>query len=269
MNSRMTRALLGLASLAACSGGGEGELKVQIYGEEYIEAGIPADEFADGWAITFDSFLISVGAVAVAASGAGPAVEETRFQIFDVAADSGGVGQTVAAGAVPTGAYDDTRYIVAPSSDAVAGNASADDVARMTDGGLSVYVAGSATKGDEVKTFAWGFTGRTRYEACESEAVVKAATQASVQLTIHGDHLFYDDLFSETPSVRFDLIAAADGDGDGDITQAELAAVDIRPLANYQVGSTGITNLWDFVEYLTSTLGHIDGEGHCDSEREP
>lgn len=114
----------------------------------------------------------------------------------------------------------------------------------MTDGGLSVYVAGSATKGDEVETFTWGFTGRTRYEACESEAVVKAATQASVQLTIHGDHLFYDDLFSETPSVRFDLIAAADGDGDGDITQAELAAVDIRPLANYQVGSTGITNLW-------------------------
>ena len=120
MNSRMTRALLGLASLAACSGGGggEGELKVQIYGEEYIEAGIPADEFADGWAITFDSFLISVGEVAVAASGAGPAVEETRFQIFDVAADSGGVGQTVAAGVVPTGAYDDTRYIVAPSSGA-------------------------------------------------------------------------------------------------------------------------------------------------------
>ena len=138
----------------------------------------------------------------------------------------------------------------------------------MVDGGFSVYIAGSATKGEEVKTFAWGFATRTQYKACESEALVKAATSATVQLTIHGDHLFYDDLFSETPSVRFDLIAAADGDGDGDITQAELEAVDLRPLENYQVGSTGITDLWKFVEHLTSTLGHIDGEGHCESELE-
>jgi len=268
MNARMTSTLLGLTLLAACNGGGEGELKVQIYGEEYIEAGIPAEEFADGWAITFDSFLISVGEVAVAETGADPAVAEPRFQIFDLAIDSGGAGQAVAAGTVPTGAYDETHYVIAPSGDAVAGNASAADVARMVDGGLSVYAAGSATKGGEVKTFAWGFTTRTRYAACESGAVVATAAPASVQLTIHGDHFFYDDLFSETPSLRFDLIAAADGDGDGDITQAELAAVDIRPLDSYQVGSTGITDLWHFVEHLTSTLGHIDGEGHCDSERE-
>ena len=68
--------------------------------------------------------------------------------------------------------------------------------------------------------------------------------------------------------MRFDLIAAADGDGDGDITQAELEAVDLRPLENYQVGSTGITDLWKFVFDLPSTLGHIDCEGHCESELE-
>ena len=52
------------------------------------------------------------------------------------------------------------------------------------------------------------------------------------------------------------------------MTQAELAAVDLRPLENYQVGSTDITDLWRFIEQQTTTLGHIDGEGHCDATRE-
>lgn len=269
MISRITKAACCLALFTACdAGGGEGELAVQIYGEEFIEEGIPADEFADGWAVTFDSFLISVGEVGVAEAGATAAIDEPKFQIFDLAVASSGAGQQVAAATVPGGAYDDTRYFVAPSADAVAGNASAADVALMNDGGYSVYVAGSATKDGATKTFAWGFTTRTRYEACESKAVVDPAAPASVQLTIHGDHLFYDDLFSETPSVRFDLIADADADADGAITQAELQAVDLRPLDNYQVGSTDIIDLWRFIEYLTSTLGHIDGEGHCESALE-
>lgn len=268
MNRWRTRALVGLALLAACDSGVEGELSVQIYGEEFIEAGIPADVFADGWSVTFDSFLISVGQVAVAEAGAAAAVEEPRFQIFDLAVDSSGAGQVVAKGTVPGGAYDETRYVVAPGADAVAGNASAEDVARMVDGGFSVYIAGAARKGDRTLNFAWGFATHTNYDPCASKAVVDAGAPAAVQLTIHGDHLFYDDLFSETPSVRFELIAGADTDGDGDITRAELEAVDIRPLANYQVGSTDIVDLWSFIAHLTSTLGHIDGEGHCESERE-
>lgn len=267
MASRTTSVTLGLALLTACSEE-QGDLNVHIYGEEFIEVGIPADVFADGWSIEFDRFLISVGEVAVAEAGSGPAIEETQFQVFDLAADSGGAGQMVVAGIVPGGAYDQTSYMVAPSDELVAGNASEDDVARMKEGGLSVYLAGKATKGGEVKTFAWGFTTRTHYHACQSMAVVDAAAPASVQLTIHGDHMFLDDLFSETPSVRFDLIAEADGDGDGNITQAELEAVDLRPLENYQVGSTNIFDLWHFIEHLTSTLGHIDGEGHCESARE-
>lgn len=267
MASRAATAILGLALLAACSEE-QGDLKVLIYGEEFIETKIPADVFDDGWSIEFDSFLISVGVVAVAEAGSSPALEEARFQVFDLAADSSGAGYTVAAGTVRGGAYDETSYVVAPSSDLVAGNASEDDVAMMKEGGFSVFLAGNATKGGEVKTFAWGFTTRTAYHACESKAVVEAVAPATVQLTIHGDHLFADDLFSETPSARFDLYASADANGDGDITQAELKAVDLRPLENYQVGGTGITDLWNFIEHLTTSLGHIDGEGHCESERE-
>jgi hypothetical protein len=98
---------------------------------------------------------------------------------------------------------------------------------------------------------------------------VSGGAEARVELTIHGDHLFYDDLFSSEPSVRFDLIADADRNGDWDISQEELLAVDLRPLPNYQVGSTDIVDLWRFIEQQTTTLGHIDGEGHCEATREP
>ena len=39
-------------------------------------------------------------------------------------------------------------------------------------------------------------------------------------------------------------------------------------LANYQVGSTDIMDLWHFIEHQTTTIGHIDGEGHCETIRE-
>jgi len=47
-----------------------------------------------------------------------------------------------------------------------------------------------------------------------------------------------------------------------------LLAVDLRPLANYQVGSADIVDLWHFIEQQTTTVGHIDGEGHCEAARE-
>ncbi len=257
-----------LLLLAACDDADESALDVRVYGEEYIEAGIPADVFVDGWSVEFTSFLVSVGEVDVASGTAAPALTQSGFQIFDLAQASSGEGQLVASGLVPSGRYDDTQFVVAPAADAVAGNASADEVKRMKDGGYSVYVAGTASKGEQSITFAWGFATHTGYSKCESLATVDGATPAKVQLTIHGDHLFYDDLFSKTPNVSFDLVASADLDADGEVTQAELTAVDLRPLANYQVGSTDIVDLWHFIEHQTTSLGHIDGEGHCEAVRE-
>jgi hypothetical protein len=264
----MSRRISASILLAGACTFGEGDLEVRVYGEEFIEAGIPADEFADGWAVEFDKFLVVVGEVAVAEDGLDPALRAAGFQVFDLAAASEGRGQLVAADRVPTGAYADTAYVIAPAGDAVAGNADAADVEMMKDLGFSVYVAGSARKDGATKTFAWGFASRTEYSACESRAELAAEDAAAVQLTIHGDHLFYDDLFSETPAVRFEQIALADANGDGEVSRGELEAVDLAPFANYQVGSTGITDLWHFIEHQTTTLGHIDGEGHCEAVRE-
>lgn len=271
MSMLKTLVCTGALGLAACEAGAGSELAVRVYGEEFIESGIPASQFDDGWAVTFDRFLINLGAIEVSEDGASPALAEPAFQVFDLAAPSAGEGQAVFASEVPAGAYSATRYKILPAGgDSLAGNAAAGDVAMMKSGGFSVFVSGKAMKGGVIKTFAWGWQTATSYEHCESQAVIGAGKPGVVQVTIHGDHLFLDDLFSETPMVLFGLAAQADddGDGDGEITQAELQAVDLRPLANYQVGSTGITDLWRFLEHLTTSLGHIDGERHCEAIRE-
>ncbi|MBL9101589.1 MAG: hypothetical protein JNL82_11565 [Myxococcales bacterium] len=261
-----------LLTLGCEAGGGAGaQLSVRAWGEEYIEEGIPADVFNDGWTVHFDRFLINVGQIEIGEVEGAPAFDVPQFQIHDLAMASNGKGQLLAQDEVPAGIYANTQYRIYPADgDSTAGNAAAPDVKMMQDGSYSVFVAGSANKGAVTKTFAWGFNTRTVYSHCQSQAVIEAGAPATVQITIHGDHMFYDDLYSETPMVLFGLYAQADDDGDADgvITREELEAIDLRPLPNYQVGSTGITDLWHFIEHLTTSLGHIDGEGHCMNERE-
>lgn len=233
------------AALAIASCGGEldpGVLEVAIYGEEYIEEGIPAEDLVDGWTIAFQRFDVSVQDISAARGHEAPALRAPDAQRFDLTMASGGAGQLVIAGDVPGGAYDHLAYQVD-----------------------SMHVEGSATRGEERKTFSWALNTPTRYSECEGIAMVDGGTERT-QLTLHADHLFYDDLVSSKPNVAFDLIAAADdqGDGDGAVTQAELAAMDITGEPRYQVGNaTDVTDLWTFIDRQSSTVGHVDGEGHC------
>ncbi len=258
------------AALFAINCGGDagpGLLEISIYGEEFIEDEIPAAELVDGWAIHFDEFLISIGDVSAAVGDDGAAeLSDGQYRIFDLAEASAGAGYAVTAAVVEGGAYDNVSYRIAAASSAVAGNAEAADVTFMVDEGLAVYVRGTATREAVTKTFAWSFTGATSYGDCHGTALIDDS-DASSQITIHGDHFFYDDLVSDSPNLAFAAIAQADddGDGDGEVTAAELAAFMLATQERYQVGSLDIDNLWDYLDYSTTTLGHIDGEGHCDT----
>ncbi len=263
------RSLLALTiCVSACGGQDPGTLEVRIYGEEFIEDTIPASAFTDGWTVTFDRFLVAVGGLAVASGHGAPAFTDDTVRVYDLAQSSGGEGFLVTSRELDGGAYDHVEYGILPATAAaVAGNASAGDLELMKQGGYSVYLTGVATKGDDVVRLEWGFTTRTRYFMCHSGAEVDGDT-AVAQLTIHGDHLFYDDLFAEEPAMKLDLVASADSDGNGTVDESELAAVDLSTRADYQVGSEPIDDLWAFIVYQTSTLGHIDGEGHCETARE-
>ena len=98
--------------------------------------------------------------------------------------------------------------------------------------------------------------------------VVPSGGTATMELTVHGDHLFYDDLQSDEAVLRFTAFAEADGRGDGDriVTLEELAAVDLTTLPAEQYGTGGaasIVTLRDFVAALTRALIHFQGEGDC------
>lgn len=265
----LAAALAAAATTAGCDDGfAPGNLTVRIYGEDYIEDDIPADEFVDAWEITFSKFLVTTTGVEGFIEGDdAPATEDPMYRVFDLAQPSGGVGYTVLSTEVPGGQYASFGYrIAAPpagSSDVVAGNAEDIDVSFMQSNAYAVFVEGLAVKSAETRSFAWGFGATTRYSDCHADVLIDG-TDASVQLTIHGDHLFYDDLVSSEPQVAFQLLADADANGDDVIEEAELAAFDISGQERYQTGSLDIDNLYDFIDQQVSTLGHIDGEGHCE-----
>ncbi|MEZ4382797.1 MAG: hypothetical protein R3A79_15785 [Nannocystaceae bacterium] len=258
---RAPRTVLHAASvtflLVAC--GGEGTFEARIYGEEFIEDGIPADVFVDGWAVTYDKFLVVVGDLTLLDGEA----SIPGWHVVDLANKTMGAGQSLGEATIGAQTIDHFGYRIAPNDDAASTLVTAADVDLIR--GHAIYVEGAATRGGEVITFAWAFDSDTLYSPCEIDTELAADGEASAQITIHADHLFYDDLDSSTPNVAFDLIAASDANADGAVTQEELAAVDITAEARYQVGSHDIKDLWSFIAYQATTVGHINGEGHCES----
>ena len=257
--------------VAGCSDDpASGTLEVRVYGEAFIEDGIPADVFVDGWTVSFDKFLVSLGHVAAQAGHDHAELTDPSFKVFDLAVPSGGAGFLVATFDAPGGTYDHFGYVIKPDAAATAANADAADVTALQAAGHSVRVVGTATRGAQTVRFDWGFALSITHSHCESAAKVDDNT-AVTEATIHGDHLFYDDAVSAEPNVAFDLIAASDGaDGtaaDGVVTPAELAAKDLTAEARYQVGSLDIHDLWGFVSHQVGTLGHANGEGHCEDVR--
>ena len=232
------RTLPVLSLLVAC--GGTGDWTATTWGEEYIEEGIPAEEFEDGCSATFSTFEVEV-TEAVLLDGNGDVAADAGPGRYDVT-DPG--PQTMGTAAAKATFYDSARFVIAPAS------------------GDAVHAIGEVTCGGETKSFDWSFDTSTTY-LCEPEDLTLAAGgSATTELTVHGDHFFYDGL-EEDAVVRGQAIVDADADSDGEVTLAELGAIDIASLG-YNVGPySDVATLADFVTFLTRTLGHVDGEGHC------
>ena len=227
--------LLSVCLLGACSESddAQGDVKVNAYGEEFIEQGIPASEVADGWEVSFDEFNVTLEDITVGSQQlAGP------FTV-DVSEVSDGTGQTLGRVTLPEGTYEGQSFTIS-----------------------RVALKGSAEKGGIIKTFDWVFDEPVDYTSCEAKTQVTEDGDATFQITIHADHYLYDSLVSEDPAVKFEALAGADTNGDGDITQAELASTDIGA---YDAGNSGVNDLWAWLVAQNATLGHVDGEGHCDA----
>lgn len=211
------------------------DVTVTVYGEEFVEEGIPAEEVADGWAITFESFSVELRDITVANQSAdGP------FDL-EISGLTDGAGYVVATVEAAPGTFTDAGYTIS-----------------------SVRASGTAEFEGTTKTFDWDFGEiDTQYTACETSTEVTSEGGA-FEITIHADHFFYESLVSSDPELRFQTLADADADEDGVITKAELEAADIGAL---DPGNESVDNLWEWLLAQTATLGHVDGEGHCDAAR--
>lgn len=272
----MALACVGTGGCSSDDADGVGSVAFTSWGEEYIEDAIPGAEFADGWTVTFDRFLVVLEGVTVAESAGGAPAASMGGSVL-VNHKTKGEKPIVRFDALPAKSYPAVSFRVAPATEATTlEGATADDKALMVQNGYSVYVEAKATREAVTKSFAWGFKLATRYGSCKGEiagketdgTIVTNGGTDTVQLTIHGDHLFYDDLQAKEAKLRFDNIAAADADGDGDVTLEELARVKLAaiPAANgpYGTGSAaGVNDLRAFVEALSRTVGHFRGEGEC------
>ncbi len=273
----MNRLAMGwVCVLGACgSDAGQGSVAFTTWGEEFIEKEIPAASVEDGWTIHYNKYLVTFRDIKVADSGGTIGAEMKGSKLFDMT--KAGVKSLVTFSNIVAKAWEHVSYEISPAtSDTEVGVATDADKQLMVASGYSVYVDAVATKGGTTKTYTWGFNTVTLFDRCQGElggkdtegVVVTNGGTDQPQLTIHGDHLYYDDLQAKEAKVRFDNIAGADANGDGTVTLDELAKVKLAAIPKdkgpYGTGSAaGINDLRAFVTALSRTIGHFRGEGEC------
>jgi uncharacterized protein YndB with AHSA1/START domain len=264
---------LGLFAAGCGEDGGSGAVEFTTWGEEYIEQEIPAAGFEDGWRVTFDKFLVVLRNVTVADRDGNVGARMEGSLLVDHKAQ--GRKPVVAFEALEAKPWERVSFEISPADEGVALEGATDaDKQLMLDAGAAVHIEARADKAGVEKRMRWTFPAPTAYRDCkgdkdgkETEGVlVTNGGTDSVELTIHGDHFFYDDLQADNAVLRFDAIASADADANGEVTLEELAAVKLVdiPEGSYGTGSAGdINDLGAFVTSLARTLGHFRGEGEC------
>ncbi len=260
--------------------GGKGSAVFTSWGEEFIEDQIPAGGeggLVDGWTVKYSKFLVVIGGVAVADASGKEVARMSGTKLVDHVKK--GVKTVVSFPDLPAQAYENVSYEILPAdAQTELLEAAAEDKELMVTNGYSVYVEGSATKEGATKTFKWGFTRKTRYLNCKSEQggketdgiIITNGGSDTSELTIHGDHFFYDRLQADPEgkiptNLRFEVMAKADDQGnkDGEVTLDELEKTPIDLSLGYDPSGFNVVNMKDFVSRLSRTTGHFRGEGEC------
>lgn len=269
----------------ACAGP-TGTLEVEVSGEEAARTGFPVGDlaFVDGWSVRFDKILVHLADFSIA--------DDARFELpaESTIVDLTRGDQVVwTFSAVPAQRWPNVGYLIArPMRGArrLMGVSEADAEA-MTAAGTSFWLVGTATHPTRgTVRIDLALSMAAHMERCRSGRdgtdgiVVPASGTHRTQMTLHLDHLFLDSFRSEEPNLRFDAWAAAAG-SDGVVTFSDLASqrlADLRgpdggPLVDamgqrvvYEPPTTGLreNTLAEFVRAQALTLGHFEGEGHCD-----
>jgi hypothetical protein len=284
-------AWLAAASVAGCGsdGGGSGrngKLSVLLEAEESIPGGLAAgtanENIKDGFDIDFSKYVISVGLVAMSQLGGAHPQSSDAVAVADFTRLGTTPPELTRFSGIATGQYTEFGFQTpGPESSAINLNAEEADFDAMVANGWSYVVAGTITRVEDgaTKEFRIEADVPSEYTACAVEDLepgVNVSTNSSVNITMHGDHLFFNGFPEEEGNVfrqaRW-LWSIEDTDEDGVITRTDFeAATDIGslfpspPMGNYELtgGPLPIRNAWDFIRAQLGTQGHIFGEGECE-----
>lgn len=254
----------GLA-LAGC-GGGTGAVQVSAWAEDTVIEGMQTD---DGWAISFDHWVTGLGELHLEGVDKGETVAEVEGPyVADWAAAPALIDLSLIED-LPAERYDFGFAIHPITAQSEAVTAIPDGVLELMQAeGYVHHIAGSATKGGATYTFAWGIDAEVELERCTngedgtSGVAVPDGGEVEAQIWLHADHLLWDQLGTEEAGLAFDGLAAADANGDLDLSFDELAAVDVIA-AGYETAGVDVTNLAEFITFSVSQMAHLNGGGGC------
>ncbi|MDC0668350.1 hypothetical protein [Nannocystis radixulma] len=240
---RLHVSLLLLSACAASEGTAERDISVLLADASFVEDGIHPSTIKDGWAVTFSQLQVSIGDVVLEDLSLDDTAQQ--YQIVDVVRAGEGLilGSAHRTSEHPHSLIGGIGFTIASAAGSVAGNVDESDVERMRTGLYSIYVEGTAQRGEETKSFSWGLTAGNAYMDCISQASF-ADEEPQVTISVRGDRLFGDE------ELVFDPFAASDANADGEIEEAELR--------NSELTLEG-KNLWTWLEVHAGTLFSVEG----------
>ncbi len=299
----MRSSILFIISLAAVAcGRPTGTVQVFVQPEDSIPDGLQPgtgdENVKDGWTVTYEKFLITIGNVRAAQSArASEKLAEPKVYVVDLLRVPAG-GVVIASFNGPEATRWDKFGFDMPNAPASAEKAtglSDADHDLMVSGGLSLYVKGSVTMPGgrscrpaapadcvprETVTFDWRLKAGTSFEDCASqtgETGFAVPTGGTVQIkpTVHGDHWFFTNITqgAEVTERKAQWIADADLDRDGATTVEELRQVRASDLFTQARGYNlsgaiiPVNTAFDYLEAQARTLGDYQGDGECPTRK--
>jgi hypothetical protein len=244
----------------------------------------------DGWHISFERLLVSLGGAGLGGRGIGgrgaddAACNSYAGAGYERLFDFTLAGTQKLSDIYGLGSCGVRLRLRSPGSDSLLGQGvTVDDLAFMrtedtdaviTKGRRSVYVRGKATREAATKRFEWSFRLGVSLHGCASEGGAGFASDVALvggeslplPVVVHGEELFHEGLDDSSP-LRFDAIAAADADGDQTITLDELGSVP-GPLpeadAGVSIADGGTPTLEQLIyEELVPRMIRIGDSGVC------
>jgi len=290
---------LSFLTVLSCSSDTEstGEVSVRVDTEDIIASGIAAgadpDLIGDGWSVSFDRYVVSVGQTRLDdGSGEGATsgevimadlvqIGETGLELDVISGLEAGrfdvEFQLVSEGtkrheSIPTALFErlsdeGVTYSVAGTLEKESGiscpptasvEAPSDrDSSGENDGGDSCFAA-------ETISFEFEVDAEAVYGPCEIDGVpgiaVASGSTATAALSVHGDHLFFNGFpeGDEGGIQRLAQLADCDLDLNGEVSMEELeviAPTDLHSLDDrFQLGGTPISPLESMADYVRAQL---------------